>query len=215
MKRSRACFLLGTGLVLMLGFSALALSPDNSDFKDVINERIGAKTAGTLGRRASDPGAYSGSQAIKTIPEDADGYYRIRNKRLTPVEIAGLSIEQYDPVGIWDGSLNGIVGDGLILEWRAKTDQTITGSVVYFFFLGGITTLNINTTYTAEKDAMSFTATGTATFNHPTIGTRTSAYTLSVRGTFSSDTEASGKFSIKFAKPTWIDDKGTWTATKT
>ena len=215
MKRPRSCFLLVTGLLLLLGFSAFALTLNNSDLKDGINGWIGGRTAGICRRVAADMYDYSGWQAVNITFKNPDGNYPIRNEQFAPVEIAGLSIAQYDPVGIWDGSLDGIVGDGLILEWRAKTDQTITGSVVYFFILGGTTTLKINTTYTNEKAGLNFTATGIATFNHPTIGTRTSAYTLFVRGTFVSDTEASGKFAIKFAEPTWIGDKGTWTATKT
>jgi hypothetical protein len=145
---------------------------------------------------------------------DGDGQIGAREALLALQNAAGLRIVEYDPIGTWNGTLNGGLGNGQIIDWQININQTIIGSVAYYPNVGGTTTLNINTTYTFERVDLSFTATGTATYVHPILGTMTSPYTLVVRGTLSSDTEASGTFTIDFNDPTWIDDSGTWSATK-
>ncbi len=129
-------------------------------------------------------------------------------------DAAGLRIAIYNPVGIWNGSFTGNYGSGLIINWDLQNDQTITGTVQYNPNIGGVTTININTTYLIDINALSATASGTAIYTHPQLGTMTSGFTMNVSGNLTSDTEMSGSYTIDFVDQGWTDESGAWTATK-
>jgi hypothetical protein len=127
---------------------------------------------------------------------------------------AELRVEIFNPIGIWTGSFDGNYGTGQATNWELKSNQTTTGTIYYYPYVGGTTTININTTYILENNNISFTDTGTAVYYHPQIGTMYGTFTINVIGTFSSDTEASGSYQINFVDPSWTDDNGDWNATK-
>ena len=127
---------------------------------------------------------------------------------------AELRTDIYNPAGTWNGTLSGIYGSGQIINWGMMSDQTITGSIQYNPFVGGVTNINISTGYEFEANAFSFVTSGTAIYNHPQLGTMTTVFTMDVFGILSSDTEASGFFAIYFDDPNWTDESGTWNTTK-
>ncbi len=128
--------------------------------------------------------------------------------------VAEFSIPLYNLQGFWNGSLTGSYGNGLIQNWELKSSRKITGNLQYLPFQGGSTIISIDTDYVFEGNEFYFTATGSAIYNHPQLGTMTSDFEMIVTGLLGSDTEAAGYFNVNFSDPQWMDEYGTWSAIK-
>ena len=127
--------------------------------------------------------------------------------------VAGLR-QDFTSLGIWNGTIydSSIGGSGTIVDWELKQDHTMIGNWTFNPGDGVVISLGIVGEYSYSNNQISFTTTGTATMSG--TGSGTSDYTLTVQGSLTSDTEASGTYSINFTDSYWTDNTGNWSVTK-
>ncbi len=119
----------------------------------------------------------------------------------------------FSPFGIWNGTISSSnSGSGTVVNWELKQDYTMNGNWTFNPESGVVVSLAVGGGYSYNNNQISFTTTGTATRSG--AGSGTSGYTLTVQGSLTSDTEASGTYSIDFTDSAWTDDTGTWSITK-
>ena len=130
--------------------------------------------------------------------------------------VAGLrqDFTPFSPFGMWDGTIydSSIGGSGTIVDWDMKQNYTMYGKWIFNPGGGVVVSLDIVGGYSYNNNQISFTTTDTATMSG--AGSGTSGYTLTVQGSLTSDTEASGTYSIDFTDPYWFDNTGNWSVTK-
>ncbi|MDA3833613.1 MAG: dockerin type I repeat-containing protein [Spirochaetales bacterium] len=130
--------------------------------------------------------------------------------------VAGLRQQDSTPFGIWDGTIydSSIGGSGTIVDWDLNQDYTMNGNWIFYPEEGVAVSLNVVGGYSFNNNQISFTTTGTATMSMSGAESGTSDYTLTVQGSLTSDTQASGTYSINFTDPYWFDNTGNWSVTK-
>jgi hypothetical protein len=126
-------------------------------------------------------------------------------------EIAGL---YFDKVGKWNGTLTGYQGTGQLQNMTLMTDNHVLGYIKYFPSIGGTITLIIDSLYFISRDSFDITCAGEAYYLLPPHPYRYSKFTLKMNGSLTSNTQASGTYDISFYEEDWMNDLGTWSATK-
>ncbi len=126
--------------------------------------------------------------------------------------VAGLR-QDFTPFGIWNGTISSSnSGSGTIESWDLNQDYTMIGNWIFNPEDGVVVSLAVGGGYSFNNNQISFITAATATMSG--AGSGTSDYTLIVQGSLTSDTEASGTYSIDFTEPGWTDDTGNWSITK-